>query len=147
MIFNVGSSGASSADKVKYDNSTSGLKATNVQGAVDEVNNSFGDKGKYEFLGTAIGTNSVTFNANDYNELYFDIDIDGTGVAKLFAVIPVILLSDTPRSLVASGGYQQSSYGKFCNLNVSLTSAKAAYVRNDSKDTINSVKISVYGVK
>ncbi len=42
MIFNVGSGGASSADKVKYDNSTSGLEATNVQGAIDEVNNSFG---------------------------------------------------------------------------------------------------------
>ena len=40
MIFNVGSGGASSADKVKYDNSTSGLEATNVQGAIDEVNNS-----------------------------------------------------------------------------------------------------------
>ena len=43
MIFNVGSGGASSADKVKYDNRTSGLKATNVQGAVDEVNNSIGE--------------------------------------------------------------------------------------------------------
>ena len=65
----------------------------------------------------------------------------------MFAVVPVILLSDTPRSLVASGGYQMNGYGKFCNLNVSLTSAKAIYVRNDSVDTINSIIISVYGVK
>lgn len=105
------------------------------------------NKRKYTFLGTANGAASITFDANDYNELYFDVDIDGTGIACVFAVIPVILLSDTPRSLIASGGYQQSSYGKFCNLNVSLTSVKAAYVKNDSKDTINSVKISVYGVK
>ena len=34
-------SGASSADKVSYDNTNSGLTATNVQGAIDEVNNSF----------------------------------------------------------------------------------------------------------
>ena len=65
----------------------------------------------------------------------------------MFAVVPVILLSDTTRSLVASGGYQMNGYGKFCNLNVSLTSAKAIYVRNDSVDTINSIIISVYGVK
>ena len=69
------------------------------------------------------------------------------GIACLFAVIPVFLLSDTPRSFVTSGGYQMSNYGKFCNLEVSLTSAKAIYARNDSADTINSLKISVYGKK
>ena len=116
-------------------------------GAVQELNSSLGDKGKYEFLGTAIGTKSVTFNANDYNELYFCIDIDGTGTAILFAVVPVILLSDTPKSLVASGGYQMNGYGKYCNLSVSLTSAKATYVRNDATDTINSIIIRVDGVK
>ena len=35
--------GASTADKVKYDNTESGLQATEVQGAIDEVNNSLGD--------------------------------------------------------------------------------------------------------
>ena len=40
MIFNLGLGSASSADKVKYDNTESGLGATNVQGAIDEVNNS-----------------------------------------------------------------------------------------------------------
>ena len=40
MIFNVGSGGASSADKVKYNNTESGLQSDNVQGAIDEVNNS-----------------------------------------------------------------------------------------------------------
>ena len=34
-------SGASSADKVSYDNTNSGLESTNVQGAIDEINNSF----------------------------------------------------------------------------------------------------------
>ena len=32
--------GASTADKIKYDNTESGLQSTNVQGAVDELNNS-----------------------------------------------------------------------------------------------------------
>lgn len=40
MIFNVGAGGASTADKVKYDNTESGLQSNNVQGAVDELNSS-----------------------------------------------------------------------------------------------------------
>ena len=65
----------------------------------------------------------------------------------MFAVVPVFLLSDISKSFVTSGGYQMSSYGKFCNVSISLTSAIVSYVRNDSKDTINSVKLSVYGKK
>jgi hypothetical protein len=34
-----GGSGASKASSLKYDNTTSGLGSTNVQGAIDEVNN------------------------------------------------------------------------------------------------------------
>lgn len=41
MIFNVGAGGgASTADKVKYNNTESGLQSDNVQGAVDELNSS-----------------------------------------------------------------------------------------------------------
>ena len=43
MIFNVGAGGgASNAQSVKYDNSVSGLASNNVQGAVDELNESLG---------------------------------------------------------------------------------------------------------
>ena len=59
MIFNVGSGGASSADKVKYDNRTSGLKATNVQGAVDEVNNSLNELSKND-IATSVDISSYT---------------------------------------------------------------------------------------
>ena len=42
MIVNVGTSdGASDADKVKFDNTESGLEATDVQGAIDEVSEAF----------------------------------------------------------------------------------------------------------
>ncbi len=40
MIFNVGAGGASNTESIKYNNAESGLEATNVQGAIDEVNNS-----------------------------------------------------------------------------------------------------------
>lgn len=37
MIFNTGAAAGSSADKIKYDNTTSGLESTEVQGALDEI--------------------------------------------------------------------------------------------------------------
>ena len=40
MILNVGAGGATDADKIKYDNSKSSLESDNVQGAVDELNES-----------------------------------------------------------------------------------------------------------
>ena len=40
MIFNMSTGGASTADKVKYNNTESGLNSTDVQGAIDEVNSS-----------------------------------------------------------------------------------------------------------
>ena len=40
MIFNVGAGVATDADKIKYDNSNSGLESDNLQGAVDELGES-----------------------------------------------------------------------------------------------------------
>ena len=48
MIFNMSTGGASTADKVKYNNTESGLKSTDVQGAIDEVNSSLNFKYNYE---------------------------------------------------------------------------------------------------
>ena len=45
MIFNMSTGGASTADKVKYNNTESGLKSTDVQGAIDEVNSSLEELG------------------------------------------------------------------------------------------------------
>ena len=44
MIFNMSTGGSSTADKVKYNNTESGLKSTDVQGAIDEVNSSLTPK-------------------------------------------------------------------------------------------------------
>ena len=38
-IYNIPAGGASKANQVNYDNTESGLQATNVQGAIDEINN------------------------------------------------------------------------------------------------------------
>ena len=51
MILNVGDRGASTAEAVQYDNKESGLEATNVQGALDEVTDSLtaSDNLKFQF--------------------------------------------------------------------------------------------------
>lgn len=71
MIFNVGAGGASNAESIKYDNSLSGLEADNVQGAVDELNDSL--KSYYdeetETLYIQGGTSNYTYDS-DTETLY-----------------------------------------------------------------------------
>ena len=65
MIFNVGAGGgASTADKVKYDNTESGLQSDNVQGAVDELNSSLTETYIYRVDLTAIYSSSENYTAN-----------------------------------------------------------------------------------
>lgn len=64
-------SGAASfgdADHVAYDNSESGLTATDVQGAVDELNSKFLLKSKsITFSGTVSGTNQLIYTVENTN--------------------------------------------------------------------------------
>ena len=66
MIFNVGVGGASNAESIKYDNSLSGLEATNVQGAVDEVNDSL-------VVETYTSLENATINANSNGKVTITI--------------------------------------------------------------------------
>lgn len=100
---------------------------------------------EWKLLGKSVGSNPVTFDASKYTELYLYVDFDGTGTVGGFANVPTILLSNTEKSILTSGGYQFANYGKYCNLSVSLSSATISYIRNDNIDTINSAILSVYG--
>ena len=80
-------SGASSADKVSYDNTNSGLEATNVQGAIDEVNNNLSNK----FINYVITQNftgkqvSIGHTGYKFNEQDIAITTP-TGYKPIFAV-------------------------------------------------------------
>ena len=69
MIFNVGAGGGSgNAEKIKYDNSTSGLASDNLQGAVDELSESVNNIGTYydeetETLYIQGGTSNYTYDS------------------------------------------------------------------------------------
>lgn len=55
MIINVGDGGASNAQAVKYDNTKSKLKSTEVQGAIDEVTESLENSNTYSTEEKVIG--------------------------------------------------------------------------------------------
>lgn len=65
MIFNVGAGGASNAKSVKYDNSESGLNSTNVQGAIDEIDNSLSDKVNGFTDGTYTAVTGLAYDATN----------------------------------------------------------------------------------
>jgi hypothetical protein len=63
---------SSDAVDINYDNTTSGLTATNVQDAVDEVNNRLQNKGKWTLLGNSTTTGLLTItNIDNYSEIVF----------------------------------------------------------------------------
>ena len=93
-------SGASSADKVSYNNTNSGLSSTNVQGVIDEVNNNLDNKVGVLDYSNPISINSLAIGgsytvANDglFNmivsnststNMSFRIEINGTTVAHYY---------------------------------------------------------------
>ena len=82
-------SGASSADKVSYDNTNSGLTATNVQGAVDELNSSLSSVGtiritcgrSYSFTGGE--TSPITTTNAQVPDGYIPISIVGVNTGNI----------------------------------------------------------------
>ena len=130
MIFNVGAGGgASTADKVKYDNTESGLQSDNVQGAVDELNSSLGD---------ISNVGNTTYNSVEKILQYY-IDNGYLPDLKSMALIPV-MTSNTKPSGVASAISELSTspaYYAFRNL-YDDTSMSECWQANDSIGTSHS---------
>ena len=63
MIYNVGGGGATSADKIDYDNTDSGLQAENVQDGIDELNSNLAQIGELTYLGE-VSTSSQTLSVD-----------------------------------------------------------------------------------
>lgn len=120
MILNVGAGGASTAEAVQYDNSNSGLEADNVQGAVDELNNSMtadnaqlfqfaydSESGKYGYKVKEAGTDVfVPFKSGG------DIQI-GSITAEGYTSVSLSHVSKTGKNLVVATG---SRYGQKKNV-------------------------------
>lgn len=100
MIFNVGAGGASTADKVKYDNTESGLQSNNVQGAVDELNNS---------LGVISNVGNNTYNSVEKLLRYY-IDNGYLPDVNLTKLIPIMTSNTTPSGQVSASSIADWSH-------------------------------------
>ena len=102
MIFNVGAGGDSKAEQVKYDNSKSGLEATELQGAVDELQGSvseLNDSLEWKLVGSATGTTAINL-PSQFEELIVFVTV---GTTNYNYSIPRLFLDETNK--LFSHGY------------------------------------------
>ena len=104
--------GASTADKVKYDNTESGLQATEVQGAIDEVNNSIGDISGF--------TNTTYDSIGDF--IQYCVDNGYLPDINSLPLIPTMTSATAPSGEASASGYSNN---------------KPAYYAFDNKDDTN----------
>lgn len=69
-----GKDGSSTANKVSYDNSSSNLSSTNVQGAIDEVNTKLSKIDSWHMYGGSIEENTVNTIDTDETITFHGID-------------------------------------------------------------------------
>src|SRR5690554_1955296 len=103
------------ASNVAYDNATSGLTATNVQAAIDEIvgltgglSDALVDNGDGTYTHTTVGGDAITIDANTLNitettpGVYTFTDVDGNIITTIN--IPTLVdLYETPTTLVDNG--------------------------------------------
>lgn len=150
MIFNMSSGGASSADKVKYDNTESGLQATEVQGAIDEVNKSLSDvMNNCKLIGELTTHDQIEHELSDdvtnYKYLYLMCQAtvnDKKHIKSQF--IPVATLVFDSGYDISFPSDNNTSYYLNCELFFTSTTKFQIQRKRASNYTFNSLKI--YGV-
>lgn len=130
------------AGDIAYDNTGSGLTATNVQAAIDEVAQGGGGAGAWTLIGTASDTSPVTLTGNE-NEIFIEVD-DGSDNVMFNGVIPGASLLATNKAY-RQGYYDSASAYSTAAVYVSKTSANIIAVKRDGNAITASCSITVYG--
>ena len=135
-----GSISAPAAEDVTYDNAGSGLAATDVQAAIDELAQG-GGIGAWTQLGQQTGVVSVALDLTGLSEIL--VSIEETGKMYLNTVIPAAALSNTAMNYV--GGYSSGASTGVAAADITNTSAIITSVKTDSVDKSTTAVITVYG--
>ena len=129
-------SGGVSAASVSYDNTTSGLTATNVQAAIDEIVSS---SNVFTQAGTATGTTAVTIPANA-TEIMCKVDINST----LSVTMSILKLMGTKQYI---DGYMNSA-SNYCSVILDYNSTANTVAINsvtlNGSVTTNTATMTVY---
>ena len=107
------------AVNIKYDNTESGLEATNLQGAVDELS----DNSEWKLVGSAKGLTAITLPTNA-KEIY----IESTYSTATFTFnLPYKSLTSTTKT-IRDGAFLGNSYGGYAiGITVTNTSVSLAH--------------------
>lgn len=134
-----------SAENTSYDNTDSGLTATDIQGAIDEI----APKAWTTLLSpTAAGT-SETIDTTGLKEVYVIITFASPGAESADTVFDELLIPDI--SLLAEtmthigGSWATSTYGAAIQYEISKTAVKLVNVYSNATDVTNSARIKVIG--
>lgn len=134
------SSAPIAAQSVVYNNTTSGLQATNVQDAIDEVAQGLGEVGAWTFVGSETGTTPISiFN---YKEIMAVVSY-GSGNGYSTFVINADSLDATTKQF-RSGFYSQAAVNGGMSIAVTSTSVQIGSVYFNGTAQTSSATISVY---
>lgn len=104
-----GQGGTVDADDVTYDNTTSGLLATNVQDAIDEVAAAIPSGGGYHVITNTITNESTSAWGNMFVK-FVTVDITSLGLQSApTKIVPSFVASDTQKGFALIGSVTASS--------------------------------------
>lgn len=158
MIFNVGAGGgASTADKVKYDNTESGLQSDNVQGAVDELNSSLI---KHKLIWTnpntsAFAAQTINIDVSPYDAIYIDF-LPSTDDGSVQRAVPNQIIGKggtvyISYSTTKSGGFPWVTTRSITVSDNSIVFSDCTQQQNNGSNYSNTnyriVPYKIYGIK
>ena len=114
-----GKDGSSTADKVSYDNSSSKLSSTNVQGAIDEVNSHMKTGINDVKAQLTSGEHEFRFGVTADGEYGYHKEVEGADTVVPFNK-PTLLWEQEP-SNIGSGSISQDNFAKYDTLIVVTT--------------------------
>lgn len=130
------------AGDIAYDNTGSGLTATNVQAAIDEVAQGGGGSATWTQIGQQTGATSIAIPSG-YNEILVIVEPQ-SGVQAFTFNVPTSFLSNTATKLM-NGFYISASATCGVEVDVTESSAILAIANVTGSDVLSSAVTTVYG--
>lgn len=131
------------AGDIAYDNTGSGLTATNVQDAIDEVAQGGGGSSNLTQIGQETGTTGIAIPAG-LEELIVIVDRAGAGDMNFTFTVPVAFLTNTTKTFV-SCNYKAASNYEYASINATDSSIAIKEVAGNGGAVTSSSIITVYG--
>ena len=150
-----GGSSTMDAEDVDYDNTVSGLTATDVQAAIDEeaaaintinsnLSNLLSNLYGWNLVGSVTGINDVAIDPTEYNEFYVTQAYMDNSVNRVVSyIIPSAIMTPTSQSMYNGFSYSTST-GKMV-IGYSNTSIRNGSFIYEGSERISNCIMTVYG--